>query len=363
MTDECNLCCTYCRGKLFTMEDDTAGVEIDEDIPTEIEYPLPDLYRFIASDPDPVITFIGGEPLLRPGLISEVMRDAPAERFMIQTNGLLLDRLPAETVSRFETVLISIDGDRETTDRHRGAGTYDRVLAMASLARERGFSGELIARMTVSEDTDIFRAVTHLADGCGGVFDAVHWQIDAAFSPDFHLRRFSEWSQGYNDGISRLVEYWVSEMGLGRVRRWYPFLDCMEDLLLGRTSLLRCGSGHANYTVLPNGRIVPCPVMVGMKEYYLGTLTDSRPENLPVVEVPGPCRDCDIVSLCGGRCLYSWVVRPWPPEGSDLVCGTVRHLFSALQAQRPAVGRLIGEGTIRLADFSHTRYNGCEIIP
>lgn len=363
LTDECNLCCSYCRGKLLTMEDDMSAVEVDCDIPTEIAYPLGDLYRFIARDSDPVITFIGGEPLIRADLVREIVRDAPARRFMIQTNGLLLDTLPADTISRFETILVSVDGNQELTDRHRGRGTYRRVLEMAALARERGFSGEFIARMTVAEDTDICDAVTHLDSLCGNLFDAVHWQIDANFSADYRGRRFQEWVLQYNEGISHLAGLWVEAMCHGSVPRWYPFLDCMEDLLLGRASPLRCGSGHANYTVLPNGRITPCPVMVGMPEYYLGTLHDSVPDGLPRIMVPDPCHDCDIVTFCGGRCLYAWVLQPWPKEGSELVCGTVRHLFTVLLEKEPVVKRLLSEGTISISGFRHTKYNGCEIIP
>lgn len=363
VTDECNLCCSYCRGKLFTLEDDGSQVLVDADIPTEIVYPLPDLYRFLSEDPDPVVTFIGGEPLIRSETVQLIMDNAPVKRFMLQTNGLLLDRLSSSCINRFETILISLDGDRTCTDRHRGQGTYDRVLARAGEVRNRGFGGELIARMTVALDTKIDIAVMHLAYETHGLFDAIHWQIDANFTPDFDENRFPLWVTGYNAGITRLADQWVSEMGHGRVLRWYPFLDCMEDLLLGRPTGLRCGSGHSNYTILTNGQVTPCPVMVGMPEYYLGSISETHPSRLPSVGVLGPCENCDIRTFCGGRCLYSWIVKPWPLEGVARVCGTVRHLRSVLMDRLPTVRHLLDRGTIGLSDFSHTKYNGCEIIP
>ncbi len=74
ITDSCNLVCQYCRGKIFdTPETDCGEIAIDESIPAEVTFHLPDLYRFLGDDPDAVLTFIGGEPTLRPGLIQTIM--------------------------------------------------------------------------------------------------------------------------------------------------------------------------------------------------------------------------------------------------------------------------------------------------
>ena len=67
----------------------------------------------------------------------------------------------------------------------------------------------------------------------------------------------------------------------GNVPKRYPFLDPMEDLLYSRGSRLRCGAGHINYSIMTDGNIAPCPVMVGMKDYYLGHIGTSDPVHLP----------------------------------------------------------------------------------
>ena len=98
LTDDCNLCCRYCRAKAFEAEDevvqDQVPVEIDEKLAPDLDYDPALLCRFLARDPVPSVTFYGGEPLLRPALIERIVREAPVQRFMIQTNGLLLDRSP-----------------------------------------------------------------------------------------------------------------------------------------------------------------------------------------------------------------------------------------------------------------------------
>lgn len=367
LTDECNLCCTYCRAKLFEDSDPDDGccVEIDENLPVDLDYDLDTLHKFLGEDPDPTLTFYGGEPLLKIDLIRRIMDHAPVQRFMIQTNGLFLDRLEPGYVNRFSTILVSIDGQEILTDTHRGHGTYRNVMENIQKVITNGFTGELIARMTVTEDTDIVNAVSYIADNPDYSFSSIHWQLDANFSNDFSHRTFVSWvHEHYNPGIRALVNIWVKRMHeWGCVPRWYPFLDTMGDLLNGRTSLLRCGSGHANYSIMTDGHITPCPVMIGMKQYYLGHISRTRPLDLPLVSVGGECTACHIKNFCGGRCLYANIVHPWKEQERSLVCGTVENLHAALSDAIPPIRTLIDQGAIKLNDFSCEKFNGCEIIP
>ena len=369
LTDNCNLCCSYCRAKAFLDLDESDGeraVEIDPDIPLELDFNPEVLYTFLKKDPSSTLTFYGGEPLLRSDLIERIVRDAPVERFMMQTNGLLLDRLPPEITNRFTTILVSIDGRKELTDANRGAGVYDRVLVNVRKIRENGYTGELIARMTVTENADIVDSVHWLSENLPGrPFTSIHWQLDANFAGDFSRRRFADWAaRSYNPGIRILVRDWVDHMeSAGEVLRWYPFLDPMEDLLVDRPSLLRCGSGHANYSIMTDGHIAPCPVMIGMKQYYVGHIRDADPCRLGRIDVGGECLTCCIRNFCGGRCLYSNITRPWGEAERRLVCRTVENLHAALTEALPRVKALIKSGKITTADFVHEKFNGCEIIP
>ncbi|MFZ1126625.1 TIGR04084 family radical SAM/SPASM domain-containing protein [Methanoregula sp.] len=369
LTDDCNLCCRYCRAKAFEEEDakspETAPVEIDTDLPPDLSYDPALLCRFLARDPASVVTFYGGEPLLRPALLERIVREAPVQRFMMQTNGLLLDRLTPDIVNSFSTILVSLDGREALTDENRGAGVFSRVMANVKKIRANGYRGELIARMTVTERTDIFDAVRYLAKNPEYSFTSIHWQMDANFTRDLSRRRFAEWvTKSYNPGIRALVAAWVDDMERnGHVRCWYPFIDPMEDLLYGRESLLRCGAGHANYAIMTDGHITPCPIMIGMKQYYAGHIADADPKNLPRFAVGGVCTTCHIRTFCGGRCLYSAIVQPWNPAGRQLVCGTVENLHDALMDALPRVRALVDAGCIGLADFAHEKFNGCEIIP
>jgi putative peptide-modifying radical SAM enzyme len=370
LTDECNLCCSYCRAKAF---EETAGredptvlqTEIDPTLPPDLDFDLNLLYNFLKKDPTSTLTFYGGEPLMRADLINTIMQEAPVHRFMLQTNGILLDHLASQIINRFSTILVSLDGHEALTDANRGAGTYRNVIENIKRIRQNGYTRELIARMTVTESTDIVDAVHWLSDNPDYSFSSIHWQLDANFADDFSHRQFADWvNESYNPGIIRLVTDWVDHMeNEGEVQRWYPFLDPMEDLLCGRQSLLRCGSGHANYSIMTDGHIAPCPVMIGMSQYYVGHIKDADPLDLAVIAVNGECADCQIRGFCGGRCLYSNITKPWGVAERRVVCSTVENLHAGLTDVLPRVKDLIDEGVIHLADFSHEKFNGCEIIP
>ncbi len=367
LTDNCNLCCSYCRGKLFEENGDSAPdeIKIDPNLPTELSISLPALYDFLSLDPAAVLTFYGGEPLMRPDLVHEILQNAPVNRYMLQTNGTLFRTLEPTDLMKFETILVSIDGPEWLTDTNRGPGTYRIVADNLHYIRERGYTGELIARMTVNERTDIYDAVTFLSDNDDFCFSSIHWQIDANFANDFHSRHFEEWvDQSYNPGITKLVRSWLDCMKADRkVLRWYPFLDLTDDLLHKRGSRLRCGAGYANYSIMTDGNIAACPVMVGMKDYYLGHINHSDPRHLPELPVHGGCTECEILDFCGGRCLYSAITRPWTKEQNRILCRTIVHLRECLTRGLPEVSGLIREGVISPDSFFHTKFNGCEIIP
>ncbi len=367
LTDDCNLCCSYCRGKSFDVYGDSAadGIVIDPYLPTEFSISLPVLYHFLSQDHEAVLTFYGGEPLMRPDLVHEILKNAPVRRYMLQTNGTLLHNMEPEDLRMFETILVSIDGPESLTDTNRGTGTYRAVSDNLHHIREIGYSGEIIARMTVTERTDIYDAVTFLSDNDDFCFSSIHWQIDANFANDFHSRHFEEWvDRSYNPGITRLFRLWLDCMKADRkVLRWYPFLDPTEDLLNCRRSRLRCGAGYANYSIMTDGSIAACPVMVGMKDYYLGHIDHSDPGHLPELHVQGGCTECEILDFCGGRCLYSTITRPWTEEQNRVLCRTITHLRKCLTGGLPEVSGLIRDGVISPDSFLHTKFNGCEIIP
>jgi uncharacterized protein len=367
LTGECNSQCRYCFGEaLEDFDDGLQGFEIDYSLPKRMNYDVSLLDRFCRRDPECVLTFYGGEPLLCINEIRRIMDRVKAKHFMIQTNGLLLDHLEPKYVNRFHTILVSIDGDEALTDFYRGKGTFRKVVNNLKVIKQNGFGGELIARMTVMEQTNIYEQVTWLLDNSEFSFSSIHWQLNAGFwKNDFERRDFKKWSkENYNLGIRKLVKYWVDHMEKnGTVLRFYPILGVAQSLLRREKSFLRCGGGWINYAIQTDGHVVPCPTMWGLKDYYLGHIGKADPLKLKKVFVDDPCTRCDVFDVCGGRCLYANVTRRWNSKAYAQVCETVRNLIEAVSGQIPRIRELVDDGRIKLEDFEFVKYNGCEIIP
>jgi len=365
LTTECNLQCLYCYGK--SCEDfgsDFNDLTVDYSLPSSIAYNTEALRAFVKADSNSTVIFYGGEPLVRQDKLEEIMDALPTGRFVLQTNGILLDELNSAYVNRFESIFVSLDGDEALTDHYRGKGTYLKVTNNLKTIRENGYLGEIVARMTVGEATDIDTQVLELVRN--PLITAVHWQLDALFwQNDYPKRQFAEWVQeNYNPRVRKLIEKWVEHMRTEReVWTIYPFNGICHSLLTNQSSKLRCGAGWRVFNVQTDGHITPCPVMAGMKDFYVGNIMMDTPGTLRTVSVSDPCTSCDILTLCGGRCLYANVTKLWGPAGFEEVCRTVRNLISGLREATPEIKKIIGERTISLKDFKSPDYNGCEVIP
>lgn len=367
LTLNCNLKCLYCYGKCCEdFGSDFGNYEIDYSMPTSIGYDVEKLKKFCEKDPKTVLVFYGGEPLLCMNEMEEIMDNVEAKDFILQTNAMLLDKLKPRYANKLSAIFVSIDGDERLTDFYRGKGTYRKVVNNVILLRKQGFKGEIIARMTVLEPTSIYEQVRWLLFNKECPFESIHWQLDALFwKNDFRKRNFSEWvEKDYNPQVKALVDFWVEYMEKnGKVLRIYPFLGLMRSLLLKEKSLLRCGAGWTMFNVQTDGNISPCPVMAGMKDFYLGNIEYSNPLSLKRVFVSSPCTECNVYDICGGRCLYANVTKLWGEKGFRLVCKTVKNLIDSLKEALPRVERLISKGKISVKDFEYQEYNGYEIIP
>jgi putative peptide-modifying radical SAM enzyme len=316
------------------------------------------LKEFIKKDKEAVIIFYGGEPLLEINKIIEII-DNISVPFRMQTNGKLLDKLPKEYINKIGKILISLDGDKNRTDFNRGEDTYDKVIENIKLIKKNGYTGEIVARMTISFP-DIYEQVKFLVDEG---FTSVHWQLDAGFyKNDFNKKEFEKFVKEYNNSINKLTNYWIEEIKKGRVLKLYPLLGIIESILKNEKTKLRCGAGHLGYAITTDGKVVACPIMNCIEDFKAGDL-DSKPEELKKFDVSGKCLKCNYRDLCGGRCLYVNKAELWPDEGQKLICETIIYLIDNLKSKESEIKKLIDEKHIKLSDFDYEKYFGPEIIP
>ncbi len=354
LTRKCNLCCEYCGSCRFPTN-----------LPHEITYSLDRLKEFIEKDNDATIAFYGGEPTLRIHLIEKIIDNIRAKTFIIQTNGTRLNKIPKNYLEKISIILVSIDGSQEITDLNRGKGTFNRVINNLQDIRPH-FKGELIARMTLSESSDVYRDVRWLLYSKNPKFDGVHWQINFMFDDLEKWNNIHSWIQKYNSDINKLINEWVLNMREHRVQRIYPFMAIMQSLLLNQTTKLRCGAGWIYHTIDTNGNILACPITGELSSFWIGNINKiNDPEILrdALLIKNEPCISCDVFDICGGRCLFANYFKPWGDEGYNIICTTIKNLINKLIEKKDEVSNLIASGIINIKDFDYFKYSGVEIIP
>jgi len=354
--------CKYCFEKAFDDSDVDFPEEIEE-LNNDVLYNTKHLKTLIKNDPKPYFIFYGGEPTLRLDLIKKIIDALPKRtKYIIQTNGLLLKYIEHKYLDRFESIFISIDGTKELTNKNRGKETYEKIIENINAIRKAEYKKEITARMVVL-DSNIYKEVKHLINT--RYFDAIHWQIDANFwFNDYKKRDFKKWLEtNYKPNLKKLFNFWFSELKKGNVLRLYPFVGIMHNILNNKKTKLACGAGYGNFTIQTDGKIIPCPIMVGMKNYYLGDLTKKAKKPKDFHLLPNWCKQCEYLDLCGSRCLYSNIVKPWPKEQRGLVCESTKYLIDLLKAKEEDIKKLIKLNIIHIKDFDYLQYNGAEIIP
>ena len=354
LTRQCNLNCEYCHG----------GEETGPD--TEIQYTIDDLSNFLSKDEDIQLMLYGGEPTLRVPLIEQIMERFPNARYMLQTNGLLLDKIPVEYIHRFHSILVSIDGIEAVTDCYRSKGVYQKVIDNIRWLRGNGYPGDIVARMAISQQSDIHRDVRHLLDMRDPSFDHVHWQLNVIWDAEGNWIDFDKWIRdSYNPGITKLVNDWINRMKDGVVEGIVPFIPIAYSLLTEKPADLRCGSGLDTFAIHVDGSIGICPISPDWEFSIVGDIWKTNPTDLNhVMTVDEPCPSCEEFKICGGRCLFANKQRLWGDDGFNKICLTVKQLISNIRDKIPIIQQYIRDGKVSIDDFKYPEFNnGCEIIP
>ena len=127
-TSACNLHCTGCWAADYGNRLNLTFDDMDSIIEQGKELGV---YFYI---------YTGGEPLVRKKDLIALCDRHPDCAFLSFTNGTLIDQEFCDELKRVGNFVpaISLEGDRESTDARRGAGTYDNVIAAMDLMRKNG---------------------------------------------------------------------------------------------------------------------------------------------------------------------------------------------------------------------------------
>lgn len=348
-TGRCNLRCSYCGGSFDP-----------EIVPWKIEYSLNDLEHLINEED--IVGFYGGEPLLKQEFIKDFMDKFTVSRWVVQTNGLLLHKLDRKILENLDTILVSIDGIEGLTDMFRGGGVYRKVLENVKKTREEGFCGDIVARMTVTEESNIYRDVKHLLST--GLFDHIHWQISFVWTDPW--RNLWNWiEENYKPGLSKLFNDWMNKLGRGVVEGIAPFQGVLKRIIDGGP-VPPCGSGSESFTILTDGRIISCPIAVTEKWARIGSIHDVSRKYLEAMRptISEPCTSCSYFKICGARCLYTHIERLWGEDGMKAICECSKYLISLFLENIEYIKESASKGNLTFRDITYPEYNNTvEIVP
>lgn len=235
----CNLACTYC----------------DRHTPMANEMTREQIFRAFAEFHAlgmRKVSLDGGDPLTHRD-VDAIVEWLVARRIVVgmNTNGILVPR-KIETIRKLESVTISLDGPRAAHDAMRGAGSFDKALEGARLAKAAGVHTEFTCT--------VGRHNAHLVEDTLAIAESM--RIELVFQPALNslftgnARDGSKWladESMIHDAFARVEELKRARRGVGNA--WTSLRHFRQ---FPRESRPPCAAGWVVCTMDPEGVLFPC---------------------------------------------------------------------------------------------------------
>lgn len=293
----CNLRCTHCYQEDYAAE--CSGQQLTQLFQQYLAFCK-------ANDFRGHINFTGGEPLLSPDLFRLLSHcDENGISCGILTNGTLIDNEIAERLGKMKLlsfVQVSIDGTRETHDRVRGKGNFDKAFAGLHLLKQHGI--QTMAAFTCHKGNyrelpQVIRTVRR--KGIDRFWADRLIPIGGSKEQILSTDEFREVVACLTKEHSRKRLFSHTDVHLNRAMQ---FLE-------GGHCYYQCSAGETLLTLLADGTLLPCrrlPIPIGnCLETDMQTLCENSPllRDLQARKIPGECISCAKAELCrgGAKCL------------------------------------------------------------
>ena len=157
VTSNCLLHCEHCYFRNYTNTNTSKEISLEaiQNICADFmstEFPL-NKYSIILS---------GGEPLLYSKFeqLCDLVREFQ-DHVRLSTNGILIPKY-IDIFEQNDGIMVSIDGDRETHDRIRGKGSYDKAIKALECLQEHGINHSIGVALCKLN----FHCIDHLIELC-----------------------------------------------------------------------------------------------------------------------------------------------------------------------------------------------------
>lgn len=296
MTNNCNLHCKYCSVLLDCDKNN---------LPIKPKYTFEQLTNFIiqtqktTQDNEVSIYFFGGEPTLEYDDIYDLIcfikpkLQNYALKFVLHTNGLLLDKVPPTILKELTLILLSIN--YEKIPHHILYPGYFSTIMDNTLSIKSQCNIPIIARLTITEETSVYTELLQVSH----FFDYVYWQIEncAMFNDS------SKFITSYIYEIEKTFNYWFKYLKQGIMLKYVPFMAVLKFLFYHDRDDMEfsCGYSRNMIYIQTNGSCYACSDNVEGKIHHMGDIINGI--ELPYHKLNEfKCKNCHYRSVCMGRC-------------------------------------------------------------
>lgn len=349
--------CSYCSISNVRMDTSRDSKKLDnETISSIIRYIEQDINKNKHNDNR--LIFFGGEPLLVPDILNKIIKKTAHLnlKYLIYTNGSLLNQLPLEILNEMSVVFVSIDGNKLNHEKYRGINSYDLIVQNLMKLKATGKS-HIIGRMTPEEDTNIYDSVINVLP----LVDSVHWQL--VNKPKFN--DIDNFLENYKKGITSLCDFWISNLRKGEVKQIIPFQAVTSSLLANnndKPDMFRCGALRTLQVIDIYGNIYYCDEQVGNKDRIVGHVNNGH--NLKTINTNPKkfsrgCSTCNILNICRGRCWKC--LSEYDDEQILGYCKLTKALVETLSNNLTTIKNIMDKNHLKIADIYKGPYYTEEI--
>lgn len=297
MTNDCNLHCQYCSVLLDCKK---------TGLPIKPNYSNSALASFIVKtqekcdDREVNIYFFGGEPTMEYHAIERLVQDLRlllsddlSLRFVLHTNGLLLNRIPKTLLDKLSLIMFSIN--YEKIPKFNLANSYFSTIITNAIATKRQRDIPMIARLTITEQTSLYTEVLQVLS----FFDLVYWQIENCSK----FKNFAAFFDTYTFEIERTFDYWLQYLEHGFMIKLVPFMAVLKFMFYPDRSdeEFSCGYSRGMIYVQTDGNCYACSDNVEGGAHYMGSITSGVTLGRRSLS-EFRCAHCNYRRLCMGRC-------------------------------------------------------------
>lgn len=329
LTTDCNFQCSYCY------ENYSQHIYLNKE---KLVQTLDFIFRYDKSEKI-MLTFMGGEPLLKKILIYQAVdyikyhyKDRIV-KYYITTNCSLIDDDFVEFMKKnaFE-VRLSIDGNMKTHNLNRipknNKYIYESIFDNIKKVRDSGINQSV--RMTITNETIpyMFENIKYFHENS---------LKNICLFPDINIEFTESTLSQFSKQVEKIADYYIEESMEGRKFSLDQFDGKFMNILCDFGShFSMCDAGISNFKFMPDGKIYPCGFLTSDKKYSIGDIADhsidvNRGKNLAISyydKTDFRCQGCLIRNFCHGmKCGYMNLICTGSINiPSDSVC-QYEHVF------------------------------------